>query len=58
MKRREIRESAFKLTFESLFRDDSADEIIALAEDVEEITLNDGNTFVQIVPSNRQVTIQ
>ena len=24
----------------------------------EEITLNDGNTFVQIVPSNRQVTIQ
>lgn len=41
MKRREIRESAFKLTFESLFRDDSADEIIALAEDVEEITVND-----------------
>ncbi len=41
MKRREIRESAFKLTFESLFRDDSADEIIALAEDVEEITVTD-----------------
>ena len=41
MKRREIRESAFKLTFESLFRDDSADEIIALSEDVEEITVND-----------------
>ena len=41
MKRREIRESAFKLTFESLFRDDSTDEIIALAEDVEEITVTD-----------------
>lgn len=41
MKRREIRESAFKLTFESLFRDDSADEIIALAENVEEITVTD-----------------
>ena len=41
MKRREIRECAFKLTFESLFRDDSTDEIIALAEDVEEITVTD-----------------
>lgn len=41
MKRREIRESAFKLVFESLFRDDTPDEIIALADDVDEIVVNE-----------------
>ena len=41
MKRREIRESAFKLVFESLFRDDTPDEIIALADDVDEIVVLD-----------------
>lgn len=41
MKRREIRESAFKLVFESLFRDDTVDEILESAENVDEIILND-----------------
>lgn len=38
--RRESRESAFKLAFESLFRNDTPDEILVLAENVEEIILN------------------
>lgn len=37
MKRREIRETAFILVFESLFRTDSPDEIIAIAEEIDDI---------------------
>lgn len=39
--RREVRDSAFKMVFESLFRDDSVDEILELAGEVDEIILND-----------------
>ena len=38
--RRETRESAFKLVFESLFRTDTTDEILELAQDVDEIIMN------------------
>lgn len=41
MTRRETREQAFILIFESLFRDDSIDDIIALANENEEFTIND-----------------
>lgn len=41
MTRRETRESAFKMVFESLFRDDTIEEIIELADEVDEITVND-----------------
>ncbi len=41
MTRREMRESAFKMVFESLFRDDTTDEIIELANEVDEIIIND-----------------
>lgn len=41
MTRREMRESAFKMVFESLFRDDTVDEIIELADEVDEIEIND-----------------
>ena len=39
--RREVRESVFILSFEKLFRDDSADEIIDLAKELGDITVND-----------------
>lgn len=39
--RREVRESVFILSFEKLFRDDSTDEIIEIASEVGDITLND-----------------
>ena len=39
--RREIRESVFILTFEKMFRDDSPDDIIAVAEEIGDLTLND-----------------
>jgi N utilization substance protein B len=38
--RRENRESAFILIFEKLFRDDSVDEIIELAENIDDIIIN------------------
>ena len=38
--RREVRESVFILSFEKLFRDDSADEIIDLAKELGDITVN------------------
>ena len=41
MTRRETRESAFKMVFESLFRDDTVEEIIELADEVDEIIIND-----------------
>lgn len=39
--RREVRESVFILSFEKMFRDDSPDDIIALAEEIGDLTLND-----------------
>ena len=41
MTRREIRDSAFKLMFEKLLRDDSMDELYAIAEDIDEVIVND-----------------
>ncbi len=46
MSRREMRESAFKLVFESLFRNESADEIIELAEGIDEIIINEDVTMM------------
>lgn len=40
-KRHDIRESAFLLIFEKLFRDDSLEEIFELADSVDEIIIND-----------------
>lgn len=41
MTRREIRDSAFKIVFESLLRDDSIEELYEVAEEIDEITVND-----------------
>lgn len=41
MTRREIRDSAFKLIFEQLLRDDDIQELYEIAEEIEEITVND-----------------
>ena len=41
MTRREIRDSAFKLIFEKLLRDDDINELYAIAEEIDEITVND-----------------
>jgi N utilization substance protein B len=41
MTRREIRDSAFKLVFEQLLRDDDINELYAIAEEIDEITVND-----------------
>lgn len=41
MTRREIRDSAFKLIFETLLRDDSIEELYETAEEVDEIIVND-----------------
>lgn len=41
MIRREVRENAFKLVFEKLLRDDDINELYDIAEEVEEITVND-----------------
>lgn len=41
MSRREIRDSAFKLMFEKLLRDDSMEELYAIAEDIDEVLVND-----------------
>lgn len=41
MSRREIRDNAFKLIFEQLLRDDDINELYDIAEEVEEITVND-----------------
>ncbi|MBO4877760.1 MAG: transcription antitermination factor NusB [Ruminococcus sp.] len=41
MTRREIRDSAFKLIFEKLLRDDDIYELYAIAEEIDEITVND-----------------
>lgn len=41
MTRREIRDSAFKLVFEQLLRDDDVQELYDIAEEIEEITVND-----------------
>lgn len=41
MTRSEIRDSAFKLVFEQLLRDDDIQELYEIAEEIEEITVND-----------------
>ena len=41
VKRRDVRESAFILSFEMLFRDDSIDEIFEAASMIDDIVLND-----------------
>jgi N utilization substance protein B len=41
MTRREIRDSAFKLVFEQLLRDDDIQELYDIAEEIDEITVND-----------------
>ena len=41
MSRREIRDSAFKLVFEQLLRDDDIQELYDIAEEIDEITVND-----------------
>lgn len=40
-KRRDVRESGFILTFEKLFRDDTIDEIIRIADEYGDILVND-----------------
>ena len=39
--RRDIRDSAFKIIDESLLRDDPVDELFEMAEDIDEIVVND-----------------
>lgn len=41
MTRSEIRDSAFKLVFEQLLRGDDIEELYEIAEEIEEITVND-----------------
>lgn len=41
MTRREIRDSAFKLVFEQLLRDDDIQELYDIAEEIDEISVND-----------------
>lgn len=41
VKRRDVRESAFILTFEMLFRNDSVEEILNVAREVEDFLVND-----------------
>ena len=41
MTRREIRDSAFKLVFEQLLRDDDIQELYDIAEEIDEITVDD-----------------
>lgn len=41
MTRREIRDSAFKIVFEQLLRDDDIQELYDIAEEIDEITVND-----------------
>lgn len=41
MTRSEVRDSAFKLVFEQLLRDDDIQELYDIAEEIEEITVND-----------------
>lgn len=41
VKRRDVRESAFIITFEALFRDDSVEELFESASEIENIVLGD-----------------
>lgn len=41
MTRREVRDSAFKLVFEQLLRNDPVEELYELAEEIDEITVDD-----------------
>ena len=40
-KRRDVRESAFIISFEALFRDDTVDELFESASEIDNIILND-----------------
>lgn len=40
MQRRVIRDSAFKILFEQLLRDDTVEELYAIAEDIEDFVIN------------------
>ena len=57
--RRENRESAFILIFEKLFRDDSIDEIIELAENIDDIVINSDviNTFTETVNKSDELDV-
>lgn len=41
MTRREIRDSAFKIIFEKILRDDDLEELYNIADEIDEITVND-----------------
>jgi len=41
MTRRDIRDSVFKIIYESLLRDDPVEELFEMAEDIDEILVND-----------------
>ena len=41
MTRREVRDCAFKLVFEQLLRDDDIEELFEIADEVDEITVDD-----------------
>lgn len=41
MQRRVIRDSAFKILFEQLLRDDTVEELYAIAEDIEDFVINE-----------------
>ena len=41
MTRRDIRDSAFKIIYESLLRDDPVEELFEIAEGIDEIPVND-----------------
>lgn len=41
MTRREVRDCAFKLVFEKLLRDDPIEELYAIADEIDEITVNE-----------------
>lgn len=54
VKRRDVRESAFIISFEMLFRDDSIDEIFESAKSLDDILLNDEvRTLVEGIDSRK-----
>lgn len=55
--RRENRESAFILIFEKQFRDDSIDEIVELADNIDDITINSDviNIFTECVQKTAEL---
>ena len=56
MNRREVRDCAFKIIFESLLRDDTIEELYEIANEVEEITVNDKvKEIVEGVVNNAEI---